>query len=76
VDQGVTARCHRQEALARRGGDLFEPCRQHEARQGHLVLVRAARAVGKVGEMADLGGSLLQWLEGVERGLELRPKDG
>ncbi len=54
VDQGVAARGHGEQALARRRGDLFEPGRQDEAGQGHLVLVRAACPVGQVGQVTDL----------------------
>src|SRR6185437_4514506 len=50
--------------------------RQDEARQGHPVLVRAAGAVGQVGEVADLVGPLLPWLEGAQGGVKPRLEKG
>jgi hypothetical protein len=76
VNQGVAARRHREEALAGRRGDLFEPGRQDEAGQGHLVLVRAAGAVGQVGQVTDLAGPLLQRLQGAKGGVQPRPESG
>ena len=75
VDQGVAARRHREQALAGRRGDLFQPGRQDEAGQGHLVLVRAAGAVGQVGQVADLAARSCRGARRRGR-VEARPEPG
>ena len=73
--QAVAAAGHGAQPLAGGRGDLFQAGGQHEAGQGHLVLVRAL-AIGEVRQLADLVGALHERGEGGELAREQRPELG